>query len=155
MRFLGLPTDRLAGVVPLFVRLIAGPIMTAHGLQKLNEGIPKFTTTTLVPLGVPYVDVMGYVVTFTELVGGVLLVVGLLSRLAGLALLVEMATTISMVKVQVGLIAAAGHGAGAELDLAIAAGLLTILFAGPGLVSLDYLLRVERRARRASSTAVT
>src|SRR5258708_4994717 len=80
MRFLGLPTDRLAGVVPLFVRLIAGPIMTAHGLQKLNEGIPKFTTTTLVPLGVPYADVLASAATYTPPAPPSLLLLALLSR---------------------------------------------------------------------------
>ena len=148
MRFLGTPTDRLAGVVPNVVRLIVGAIMIAHGLQKLNEGIPKFATITLVPLGIPYADVMGYVVTFTELIGGALLIVGLLSRLAALALLVELATTTTLVKSHVGLIAPPGRGAGAELDLALLAGFLTVLLAGPGRASLDYLLGVERRGRR-------
>ncbi len=148
MRFLGMPTDRLGRVAPLLVRLIVGGIMTAHGWQKLNAGIPKFGTATLVPLGVPYPDVMAYVVTYTELIGGVLLIVGLLSRLAALALLIELVTTISLVKVNVGLIAPAARGAGAELDLALIAGFLTILLAGPGLLALDGLLRIERSPRR-------
>jgi putative oxidoreductase len=146
MRFLGMPTDRLGGAATVIVRIVVGVIMTAHGLQKLNEGIPKFGSTTLVPLGVPYADVMAYVVTYTELIAGALLVVGLLSRLAALALLIELATTITLVKSHVGLIAPPAHGAGAELDLALAVGLLTILLAGPGLLSIDGLLRVERRA---------
>jgi putative oxidoreductase len=132
------------------VRLIVGPIMFWHGMQKLNGGIPNFTSTTLVPLGIPYANVMGNVVTYTELAGGVLLVAGLLSRVAALALLIELGTTISLVKVHVGLIAPAGHGAGAELDLALAAGLVTIFLAGPGILSLDYLLRLETRRRRES-----
>jgi putative oxidoreductase len=148
MRFLGMPTHRLGGVVPVVVRLIVGVIMAAHGLQKLNAGIPKFATVTLVPLGIPYADVMAYVVTLTELIGGVLLVVGLLSRLSALALLIELATTLTLVKSHVGLIAPPARGAGAELDLALLAGLVTILLAGPGILSLDYLLRVERRARQ-------
>ena len=151
MRLLGLPTDRLAGLGPIAIRLIVGVIMTAHGLQKLNLGPAKFGTVTLVPLGVPYADVMAYVVTGTELAGGALLVAGLLSRLAALALLVELGTTLYLVKMHVGLIAPAGGGAGAELDLALIAGLLTIFVAGPGRASLDYALRIERRARAASA----
>jgi putative oxidoreductase len=145
-----MPTDRLAGGAPIVVRLIVGVIMTAHGLQKLSLGPAKFGTATLVPLGVPYADVMAYVVTFTELAGGILLVVGLLSRLAALALLVELITTIALVKVNVGLIAPAARGAGAELDLALIAGLVMILLVGPGRASLDHLLRIETRARRDS-----
>lgn len=150
MRFLGMPTHRIAGVAPLLVRVIVGVIMIFHGLGKLTNGIGKFGTVTLVPLGVPYPDVMAYVVTSTEIVGGLLLVVGLLSRLAALALLIEMATTLTLVKSHVGLIAPAARGAGAELDLALVAGFLTVLLAGPGVLSLDSLLKIERWARRDS-----
>jgi uncharacterized membrane protein YphA (DoxX/SURF4 family) len=48
-----------------------------------------------------------------------------------------------LVKVNVGLIAPAQQGAGAELDLALIAGFLVILFAGPGSVSLDRMLGIE------------
>jgi putative oxidoreductase len=150
MRFLGMPTHRIAGVAPLVVRVIVGVIMIDHGLTKLVNGIPQFGTVTLVPLGVPYPDAMAYVVTITEIVGGVLLVVGMLSRLAALALLIEMATTLTLVKSHVGLIAPATRGAGAELDLALAAGFLTVFLAGPGVLSLDSLLKIERWARRDS-----
>jgi putative oxidoreductase len=151
MRLLGLPTDRLAGAGPVVVRLIVGVIMTAHGLQKLNLGPAKFGAATLVPLGVPYADVMAYVVTFTELAGGILLVVGLLSRLAALALLIELVTTIVLVKSHVGLIAPPARGAGAELDLALIAGLLVILLAGPGRASIDHMLGIERSGHAGSS----
>jgi putative oxidoreductase len=127
--------------------------MTAHGLQKLNLGPAKFGTSTLVPLAIPYADVMAYVVTYTELAGGILLIVGLLSRLAALALLIELVTTTVLVKSHIGLIAPLGRGAGAELDLALIAGLLTVFFAGPGRISLDYLFRIERRPRRDSLAA--
>jgi hypothetical protein len=48
------------------------------------------------------------------------------------------------VKVNTGFIAPQGSGAGAELDLALIAGLLVILFAGPGKLSLDYALGLDR-----------
>jgi putative oxidoreductase len=84
---------------------------------------------------------MGYVVTFVELIGGVLLIVGLLSRLAALLLTIDL-----VVKVNVGLIAPQGGGAGTELDLALIAGFLVVLLSGPGKPSLDYLLGLERDA---------
>jgi uncharacterized membrane protein YphA (DoxX/SURF4 family) len=71
---------------------------------------------------------MGFVVTFVELVGGILLMVGLLSRLAALVLTIHLTVALLPVKVDVGLIAP--HSAGAELDLALIAGLLVILLAG-------------------------
>jgi putative oxidoreductase len=51
----------------------------------------------------------------------------------------------------VGFIAPPEAGAGAELDLALIAGFLTILFVGPGRISLDYVLGIEGRAAERSS----
>jgi len=50
------------------------------------------------------------------------------------------------VKINVGLIAPLGSGTGAELDLALIAGFLVVLLAGPGKLSLDYALGIERKA---------
>ena len=71
---------------------------------------------------------------------------GLLSRLAALALTIDLVVAIFLVKINVGLIAPQGGGAGAELDLALIAGFLAILLAGPGRLSLDYLVGIERDA---------
>jgi putative oxidoreductase len=86
------------------------------------------------------------VVTFVELIGGILLIIGLLSRLAALILAIEMIFTTLLVKVHVGFIAPPGGGAGAELDLILLAAFLTILLAGPGRLALDELLGVEGEA---------
>ena len=145
MRMFGLsPVARLGVFAPLAARVIVGIIMTAHGLQKLTEiGPATFGGQLLAGLGVPLPVFFGYVVTFAELIGGILLIVGLLSRFAALVLTIELVVAISLVKVNIGLIAPHGSGAGAELDLALIAGFLAILLGGPGMLSLDYLLGVE------------
>src|SRR3712207_9575729 len=74
---------------------------------------------------------MGYVVTIVELGGGILLIIGLFSRLAALLLTIDLVVAILLVKVNIGLIAPPQQGAGAELDLALIAGFLAILLAGP------------------------
>ena len=76
----------------------------------------------LAEIGVPAPGFMAYVVTFTELVGGALLVLGLLSRFAALALTIDLIVAILLVKLEVGLIAPRGGGSGPELDLALIAG---------------------------------
>ena len=86
-----------------------------------------------------------------KLMGGILLIVGLFSRLAALLLTIDLSVAIVLVKVNVGLIAPPEAGAGAELDLALIAGFLTILFVGPGRLSLDYVLGIEGRAAERSS----
>ncbi len=143
MRTLSLsPMNRLAEFAPLVVRVIAGIIMTAHGLQKLQAGPANFGGF-LAQLGVPLPTLMGYVVTLVELLGGILLIVGLFSRLTALLLTIDLVVAIVLVKVNVGLIAAPQQGAGAELDLALIAGFLVILFVGPGSLSLDRMLGIE------------
>ena len=105
-------------------------------------------------MGVPLPGLMGFVVTFVELVGGILLIVGLLSRLAALLLTINLTVAILLVKVNVGLIAPSDAlGVGAELDLSLIAGLLVILLAGPGKLSLDYALGIERDAVEERTTA--
>jgi putative oxidoreductase len=61
-------------------------------------------------------------------------------------LTIDLVVAILLVKVNVGLIAPQGGGAGTELDLALIAGFLVVLLSGPGKPSLDYLLGLERDA---------
>jgi putative oxidoreductase len=116
--------------------------MFAHGLQKLQGGPANFGGL-LSQLGVPALELMAYVVTLVELVGGALLIVGLLSRLSALLLTIDF-VAILLVKLNVGLIAPQGSRAGAELDLALIAGFLVILLAGRGRFSLVYALGIDR-----------
>ena len=130
----------------LVLRVILGVIMAAHGLQKIQRGPAEFGRTALDSLGVPAPEVVGYVVTFAELGGGLLLILGLLTRLAALILTVDLVVAIVLVKVRVGLIAEEGAGAGAELDLALIAGFVALLLMGAGALSLDRLIGLERAA---------
>ena len=144
MRMLGLqPVAQFAGFGPLILRVMAGTIMGIHGWQKLTEFGPANFGRLLADLGIPLGVFMGYVVTFAELIGGIFLIVGLLSRLAALMLAIEMIVTTLLVKTHVGFIAPPGSGAGAELDLILLAAFLTILLVGPGRLAIDELLGIE------------
>ena len=123
--------------------------MAAHGLQKLLAGSGNFGGFSA-QLGVPAPTLMGYVVTLVELGGGILLIIGLFSRLAALLLTIDLVVAILLVKVNVGFLSPQGGGAGAELDLALIAGFLVILLAGAGRISLDYTLGIERGTVRES-----
>ncbi len=144
MRTLSLsPLARLAALAPLSARVIVGIIMFAHGLQKLLGGPANFGGA-LEGMGVPLPVLMAFVVTLVEVVGGLLLIIGLLSRLSALLLTIDLVVAILLVKLSIGLIAQQGApGAGAELDLALIAGLLVVLFAGPGRLSADHALGIE------------
>ncbi len=137
------PRAQGAGFAPLILRVMAGIVMAAHGWQKLQGGPANFGSQALANLGVPLPVFMGYVVTFVEFIGGILLIVGLISRVAALILAIEMVFTTLLVKINVGFIAPPGSGAGAELDLILLAAFLTILLVGPGRLSLDELVGIE------------
>jgi putative oxidoreductase len=147
MRALALaPLSQLAGLAPLAVRAILGIIMNAHGAQKLQMG-PANIGQGLAGMGVPLPVLTGYVVTFAELFGGILLVVGLLSRLTALLLTVNLTVAILLVNVGIGFLTPPGAASsGVELPLALNAGLLAILLAGPGKLSLDHALGIEKGA---------
>jgi putative oxidoreductase len=139
----------------LIGRAVVGFIIAAHGWQKLTDvGPATFGSETLAGLGVPFPTLMGYVVTFTELGGGLLLIAGLLTRFAAFALIVNLAVAIILVKSSAPLIVPPDQpGAGLELDLALIAGFAVALLAGPGRASIDRAIGLEGRRRRRTAHA--
>lgn len=126
----------------LVLRLVVGPAIAYHGYLKVKGGISG-VAGFVKSLGVPLPTATAYAVTFIELVGGLLILVGLLTRLWGLLLAVQMALTTVLVKLEAGLIAAPGQGAGAELDLLFLAGGLSLALTGPGAFSADHAFGIE------------
>lgn len=79
--------------------------------------------------------------TIAEGIGGIVLIVGLLTRLATLPLIAIMIGAIVLVKVEVGFIVM--DAPGAELDIALLTGLLGLFFIGPGRLSVDGVIGIE------------
>jgi putative oxidoreductase len=126
----------------LAARGIPGVIFLYHGWQKLDGGLDG-VSGFLDSLGVPIPDLMAYVLTFGELIGGALLIIGFLTRLVALAFIVEMILAILLVKTDIGLIAQGG--AGAELDLALISAMAAVATFGPGSLSVDRNVGIEGR----------
>src|SRR5918996_1205121 len=90
---------------------------------------------------------MGYVVVAIELIGGLCILAGLLTRIWSALLAMQMLLIPFVVKSQVGLVAPSGSpGTGFELDLVIAACAIALVLMGPGALALDGLLGVEGAA---------
>ena len=144
MRALSLPfVHRFTDLAPLALRLGVGLVFTVHGWQKLSGG-PSGFAGMLTGLGVGAPDALAWLVTAAELVGGILLLIGLLTRLATVPLIATMVGAIALVKADLGVIAAAGAPMpGAELDIALLAGLVALLLLGPGRFSVDHVVGVE------------
>jgi putative oxidoreductase len=124
--------DRLQPLALLIMRLTLGAIMIAHGWQKIAghlTGIMGF----LGHLGIP--QWMAYVVTAAEFGGGILIVLGLLTRVAAFAILIDMLVAIFKVHLKNGLV---GQG-GFEFPLACATLAFGLMFLGAGPISLDWL----------------
>ncbi|HVR76120.1 MAG TPA: DoxX family protein [Planctomycetota bacterium] len=128
----------------LILRLTLGGIMIAHGVQKImvENGVAKFADT-LAGIGVSYQPLaMAITAITTEIGGGFLVVLGLFSRLAALAIAVLMGVAIVLVHWKNGFwlpleitpeaVAGQKIPQGFEYCLALLSMALCILFAGPG-----------------------
>lgn len=155
MHALGLPPLRqLAPAAPVIARLLVGIVMTAHGWQKLTEMTPAgFGTDMLGMLGVPAPVLFGWIVTIIELGGGLLLILGGLTRIAALLNAGVLVGALLLVKLDIGLLSPMGGDMpGAELEFGLLAGLLVVALLGPGKPSLDHALGIEEGVPVGSET---
>jgi putative oxidoreductase len=129
---------------PLLMRIGVGVVFAWHGWLKLDGGVGNFAGF-LGTLNVPAPEIVAWLTVVAEGIGGLLLIVGLLTRYVSLSLIAVMIGAILTVKVDVGFIVQ--NGAGAELDVALLAGLFGLLFIGAGRLSLDAVIGLERRAK--------
>jgi len=114
----------------LVLRAVLGLVMAAYGWQKVNGGMNEFKGF-LVTIGIP--GWMGYVSAYAELVGGLLLIAGLLTRFAAFAIFINMVVAVVKVTFKNGLVGAQGYG----FSLALAAMAFALIFYGAGSISLD------------------
>ena len=148
----------------LLLRLMAGAVFVSEGIMKFvfpNQGVGRFTK-----LGFPLPHLTASLVGAWEIVGGLLLIVGLLTRGAGILFAIEMVVAVLSTKIglylgtsplplppalpQVGLWAVLHES---RSDYAQFLTSLYLVIAGPGLLSLDARLR-RARARAADVPAL-
>lgn len=138
---------RLSPLAGTVIRLAMGVVFIAHGAQKLNNGVDGFSGF-LASLNVPLPELMGWVVTVLELGGGILLILGLGTRIVAALFAIEMVATIILVKADIGLIGE--QATGAEIDVMLLAGALALILMGPGAGSADSLIGLEPKRRLAT-----
>ena len=122
---------RFSDPVYCIMRLVIGLLFFCHGAQKILGWFPNPKQ----PAGP--LDTMGLLSGWIELVGGILIALGLLTRLAALISSGEMAVAFFMVHAKSGLIPRLNGGEPAVMYCFI---FLFIFFYGAGLLSLDSLL---------------
>lgn len=142
MRLLRLSLLHRAGsAAPLVLRIGVGVVFVAFGYRKLSSG-PSGFAGYLERLGVAAPEVVSWLVIAAELGGGLLLLAGLLTRLATLPLIATLAGAIFLVKADAGIVGSS-RAPGSGLDIALLSGLVALLLLGPGRLSLDRVLRID------------
>lgn len=134
----------------LILRLVLGIAFVVHGWSKLTGG-PGNMVGFFGGAGIPIPALMVWIVTIVELVGGILLIVGFLTQIAGVLLTIDMLAAILFVAGRGALIE--NGGISWEKEAVFAAAALCLALAGPGLFAVDAMVGESRsgdaRARAA------
>ena len=130
MRYL----DRVQPLALLVLRATLGVIMVVHGYHKVFGGLHHHAQM-VAGLGLP--AWLGYVSSFTELLGGLLIIVGFFTRAAAFAICIDLVVAIWKVHWHNGLTGDHGY----EFPLAVATLAFALIFFGSGPISLDHIVR--------------
>jgi len=137
--------DGRGAAANLLVRVLVGPVFLTEGIQKFLFpavlGVGRFTK-----IGIPFPGFSAPFVGVVEIVAGMLLVAGLLTRLSTVLLLVDISVAITTTKIP--MLGAKGIWSTAHearTDWSMLFGLLFLLVAGAGSWSLDSRLTRRRR----------
>ena len=122
------------------LRVVTGLVFAAHGAQKLFVYGVAGVTGAFQGMGIPFPAVTGPLTGVVELLAGLALVVGLLTRLAGFGLAITMLGAIGFVHLAAGFFAPTGI----EFPLALLAATVALAFIGGGRFSLDALIASRR-----------
>lgn len=126
----------------LVLRVVLGITFFIHGLAKFQGGIEN-TVGWFASIGLP--GVLAYAVASIELVGGILLIIGLGSRVVSAILAVLMIGATLKVKLAIGFLGN-GQMAGYELDLALLAMTVFIFMNGSKMFSIDQVVFKQKES---------
>ncbi len=122
--------SKYADWAPLFIRVALGALLIAHGYAKFFSLGISGVTGFFGGVGIPAAAFFAVVVSLVELVGGILLLLGLFTRIAALFVVIEFIVIVLM-KLSPTKLKAAFIG-GWEFDLLILAAALALLLRGSG-----------------------
>lgn len=126
------------------LRGVVGFLFAAHGWQKFNEWTIAGTTAAFGDMGIPMAEVAAPVIATLELLGGIALILGLLTRPVAVLLTLDMLGALILVHISAGVFVANN---GYELVLLLGAAALSLALVGPGRASVDYALFGRRNSR--------
>lgn len=118
----------------LVLRVVVGAIFAAHGAQKVFEFTIPGTVGSFADMGVPMAEIAAPVVAFIELIGGILLILGFLTRPVSILLTIDMAVALVLVHLPAGLWVGDG---GYEFVAVLGVAALALALTGAGRFSVD------------------
>jgi uncharacterized membrane protein YphA (DoxX/SURF4 family) len=143
----------------LLIRLMAGGVFLSEGILKFvypNQGVGRFTK-----IGIPFPEMSAHVVGVLEIVGGLMLIFGFLTRCISIPFIIQMIIAVLSTKIalylgtsplplppsppQVGIWAVLHE---TRADYAQIMTVLFLLIAGPGPISLDAKLRRQKTPKK-------
>ncbi len=131
----------------IFIRIAVGLIFFSQGVLKYID--PRMGVVRFARIGFPYPNLTAHFVGTLEILSGLLVLIGLFTRLASIPLLIVILTAIATTKVPE--LFHAGQGfwfmvSDARTDFAMTMSLLLLISAGAGSWSLDAWLRRNNSA---------
>ena len=126
-----LETHRLHELTHFGLRITVGVLFIVHSVGKFDDGSKGFFSSVGLPPD------LAFLIGLLEMIGGIFLVAGVLTRIASSLLAIEMLLVMVYIKK---LQTFSGKG-GLELDLLTFAILLTLLVLGPGKLSVSHMAK--------------
>jgi len=124
----------------LVLRLSLGLIFVLHGWMNIVGGQESFLREMLAMVGWSAPDLLVWMITGMELLGGLALMLGIFTREAALLLAVEMVVAVALFHARQGFFIVAVPNVplayGFEYHLALVGGLVCLALAGPGAFAL-------------------
>lgn len=137
------PTPARVDLALLILRVVAGIIFFMHGWQKVFQYGFAGVSQGFAGMGVPMPGIMGPFIALLELIGGIALVLGLLTPVFAALLACDMAGAILLVHLKSGFFMPEGY----EFALSLLGASLALALAGAGRYSVDGSLARRRPAR--------
>ena len=123
--------NKLHDLAHFGIRIVIGTIFIVHGTVKFDPGFIGFLTN----IGVP--AEMQIIIALAETIPGILLILGVLTRISASILSIDMLGAIFYVKHAANFTGQGGY----EFDLIILAGCLSMIVIGPGRVSISHIVK--------------